>query len=338
MSRASSARRHGDISKLIMAGYDVEIEESSSPLTGGQQRASSSSDKGGNSKKNPAFFVSFQGPENTIYERALFKVRVELPESYPFQSPSIGFEQNSVWHPNICFASGSVCLDVLNSLWTPLYSLANVFEQFLPYLLAHPNCADPLNSEAAAELEREKGKFEMRVKGILGEMMKRKGLEDAYRLSESPSLGKKVVEENGRKSEDLEPKLSSHHKHTSEIKKNSMFFTDEVPSSSSFAVEGRISGTSTNIPDDRINNLDFSANTSFAFSPDSSERCAVSPHSSGRGAFSPHSLKRISLGGNDGMEMGSECDEARTLAGLDGIGWGMTGLDDDLAAMDAEFD
>lgn len=88
---------------------------------------------------------------------------MELPEGYPYKSPSIGFI-NRLYHPNVDEMSGSVCLDVINQTWSPMYDLVNIFETFLPQLLTYPNPTDPLNGEAAAMQMREPDRYQARVK------------------------------------------------------------------------------------------------------------------------------------------------------------------------------
>ncbi|KKY14048.1 putative ubiquitin-conjugating enzyme h [Phaeomoniella chlamydospora] len=105
------------------------------------------------------FYVSFKGPS----ERGQWKIHVELPDAYPYKSPSIGFV-NRIFHPNIDELSGSVCLDVINQTWSPMFDMINIFEVFLPQLLRYPNPTDPLNGEAAALLLREPKTYEAKVK------------------------------------------------------------------------------------------------------------------------------------------------------------------------------
>ncbi|KAK1443443.1 ubiquitin conjugating enzyme like protein [Babesia gibsoni] len=140
-AQISSVRKHSDFTKLIMAGYDLEL------VNGNMQE----------------FNVTFHGPNGTLYEGGVWKVHVILPDDYPFASPSIGF-MNKMMHPNVDESSGSVCLDVINETWTPIYSLVNVFDTFLPQLLTYPNPTDPLNNEAASLLMLDKTSYEEKVR------------------------------------------------------------------------------------------------------------------------------------------------------------------------------
>jgi len=109
------------------------------------------------------FFVRFSGPAETPFSGGVWKIHVELPDQYPYKSPSIGF-MNKIFHPNIDELSGSVCLDVINQTWSPMFDMINIFEVFLPQLLRYPNPNDPLNGEAAALLMRHPKDYEAKVR------------------------------------------------------------------------------------------------------------------------------------------------------------------------------
>ncbi|CAN1237254.1 Ubiquitin-conjugating enzyme E2 5 [Linum grandiflorum] len=150
-----SKRREMDLMKLMMSDYKVEL------INDGMQE----------------FYVYFHGPNDSPYHGGVWRIRVELPEGYPYKSPSIGFI-NKIYHPNVDEMSGSVCLDVINQTWSPMFNgkwsnewklslldLVNVFEVFLPQLLLYPNPSDPLNGEAAALMMRDRPAYDLRVKG-----------------------------------------------------------------------------------------------------------------------------------------------------------------------------
>ncbi|KAJ2416544.1 ubiquitin-conjugating enzyme E2 H [Coemansia sp. RSA 2530] len=109
------------------------------------------------------------------FANGVWKIHVELPEQYPYKSPSIGFV-NKIFHPNIDELSGSVCLDVINQTWSPMFDMLNIFETFLPQLLRYPNPTDPLNGEAAALMMRDSAGYETKVKDYVQRYATKKAL------------------------------------------------------------------------------------------------------------------------------------------------------------------
>ncbi|KAD6453229.1 hypothetical protein E3N88_07934 [Mikania micrantha] len=138
------------------------------------------------------FYVYLTGPPDCPYAGGVWKVRVVLPDDYPYSSPSIGFV-NKIYHPNIDESSGTVCLDVINQKWSPMFDLVNVFEIFLPQLLLNPNAADPLNTEAAALLLSDKHTYDARIKEYCEQYAK---AEDVGALEDKKSSDEEVTEDD----------------------------------------------------------------------------------------------------------------------------------------------
>lgn len=52
-----------------------------------------------------------------------------------------------VFHPNVHFKTGEICLDVLKDTWTPIYTLESTCRTIIS-LLACPEASSPLNCDA----------------------------------------------------------------------------------------------------------------------------------------------------------------------------------------------
>jgi len=164
-------RREMDLMKLMMSDYEVTVAGESAC----------------------EFWVKFIGPKGTPYEGGVWQIHVELPETYPYKSPSIGFS-NSIFHPNVDFSSGSVCLDVINQTWSPMYDLNNVFEVFLPQLLSYPNPTDPMNGDAASLLLKDPKMYAERCKEYVAKYARMENANNILNKTKSPQRTEALME------------------------------------------------------------------------------------------------------------------------------------------------
>ena len=90
--------------------------------------------------------ASIVGPSNSPYAGGLFRLSVSFSDKYPFKPPKIKFI-TKIFHPNIN-KFGSICLDVLNQMWSPALTVSKLLLS-ISSLLTDPNPDDPLEIDIA---------------------------------------------------------------------------------------------------------------------------------------------------------------------------------------------
>lgn len=87
-----------------------------------------------------------RGPEGTPFEGGVFELALTVPESYPLAAPIVRFK-TKIFHPNIHWKTGEVCLDILKTAWSPAWTLQSVC-QAITLLLSDGASDSPLNCDA----------------------------------------------------------------------------------------------------------------------------------------------------------------------------------------------
>ncbi|GAA5881198.1 hypothetical protein JCM16303_004839 [Sporobolomyces ruberrimus] len=108
------------------------------------------------------FIGSFPGPTGTPYEGGWFRVDVQAPERYPFEPLKMKFI-TKVYHPNVSSASGYICLDILKTSWSPVFTLRTCLVS-LQSLLSTPEPNDPQDAEVAKHYLNDRKGFEETAK------------------------------------------------------------------------------------------------------------------------------------------------------------------------------
>ena len=87
-----------------------------------------------------------QGPIDTPYQEHYFELDFHIPADYPMSPPQVKF-LTKIFHPNIHWDSGEICLDILKpEMWTPAWTLESVCRAIIN-LMVNPNADSPLNCD-----------------------------------------------------------------------------------------------------------------------------------------------------------------------------------------------
>lgn len=91
--------------------------------------------------------ATLKGPEGTPYEGGTYSILLRVPPEYPMLPPT-AFFITKIFHPNVLFENGSVCLDILKTQWSPAWSIRTIALAIL-VLFSEPEHSSPLNCDAA---------------------------------------------------------------------------------------------------------------------------------------------------------------------------------------------
>ncbi|TXG56409.1 hypothetical protein EZV62_017722 [Acer yangbiense] len=128
------------------------------------------------------------GPDDTPWDGGTFKLTLQFTEDYPNKPPTVRFVSR-MFHPNSdvfnspnillgtksflpvsfivhIYADGSICLDILQNQWSPIYDVAAILTS-IQSLLCDPNPNSPANSEAARMFSENKREYNRRVREIV---------------------------------------------------------------------------------------------------------------------------------------------------------------------------
>nr|CCA22506.1 ubiquitinconjugating enzyme E2 putative [Albugo laibachii Nc14] len=87
-----------------------------------------------------------KGPQDTPFEDAVFELAIQTTSLYPMEPPKMKFI-TKIFHPNVHFKDGSICLDILKKEWSPAWTLRAACLA-VTSLLSDPAADSPLNCDA----------------------------------------------------------------------------------------------------------------------------------------------------------------------------------------------
>eukprot|EP01094_Clydonella_sp_ATCC50884_P017436 TRINITY_DN303_c0_g1_i1.p2 TRINITY_DN303_c0_g1~~TRINITY_DN303_c0_g1_i1.p2 ORF type:complete len:168 (-),score=40.80 TRINITY_DN303_c0_g1_i1:321-824(-) len=119
--------------------------------------------------------VLLEGPADTLYEGGYFKAKMVFPNDYPNSPPTFSFQPHGLWHPNVYWDTGAVCISILHAgeddtgyedaslRWSPLHTVESIVLS-IQSMLSDINDESPANLDAAIEFRNDPDSYKKKVR------------------------------------------------------------------------------------------------------------------------------------------------------------------------------
>lgn len=100
----------------------------------------------------------------SFYEGFIFRLSITIPTDYPHKPPNILFK-DKIWHANVDFERGVICIDILKDSWSPVLTLNKILLSIY-LLLDRPNPDSALNGPAAIQFRENKNAYKLKTQDV----------------------------------------------------------------------------------------------------------------------------------------------------------------------------
>ncbi|CAM9203458.1 unnamed protein product [Heterosigma akashiwo] len=105
-----------------------------------------------------------RGPPDTPFAGGIYELKIDIGQQYPMVPPTMEFV-TKIFHPNIHFDTGEICLDILKKEWSPAWGLQAACRAIIA-IMSDPAADSPLNCDAGNMVRAE----DMRAYGSIASM------------------------------------------------------------------------------------------------------------------------------------------------------------------------
>ena len=128
--------------------------------------------------------ITIFGQPKTLYADSILPAVIKFTPEFPFKPPTMYFKCK-MWHPNIDFKTGKVCISILHEpgndplneqeqageRWLPIHTVESIVISVMS-MLEEPNPESPLNVEANRDYMTDRKRYNQKVRRFAQDAIK----------------------------------------------------------------------------------------------------------------------------------------------------------------------